>query len=144
MEGALDAIRRLGELGYEVFVVTNQGGVGLGFMSHQALDEIHAYMQEQIEQAGGRLTEICACTHKPKEKCRCRKPEAGMILDLAKRHRIDLRKSYMVGDFYTDIQAGHKAGLKTIYIGKEDLKGKKPQPDFFARSLAEAIVYADH
>jgi D-glycero-D-manno-heptose 1,7-bisphosphate phosphatase len=143
MEGALAAIRRLDELGYEVFVVTNQGGVGLGFMPEEALDEIHAYMKQQIEDAGGRLAEICACTHKPKDKCACRKPEPGMILELARRHHIDLRKSYMVGDFYTDIQAGHKAGLKTIYIGKEELKGKKPKPDFFARSLFEAVAVAE-
>jgi D-glycero-D-manno-heptose 1,7-bisphosphate phosphatase len=137
--GALEAIRTLHECGYQVFVVTNQGGVGLGFMKREALDEIHNYMEEKIREAGGMLTEIAACTHKPKEGCACRKPEPGMMLDFIRRYDIDVDQSYMVGDFYTDVQAGHRAGLKTVYIGKENLEGKSPQPDYVFGSLAEAV-----
>jgi D-glycero-D-manno-heptose 1,7-bisphosphate phosphatase len=139
LPGALDAIRTLHEHGYKVFVVTNQGGVGLGFLKQEALDEIHRHMEEKIKEAGGMLAEISACTHKPKEGCACRKPEPGMMLDLAERHHIDMNQSYMVGDFYTDVQAGHRAGLKTIYIGKENLEGKSPQPDYIFDSLYEAV-----
>ncbi|AMA73048.1 MULTISPECIES: D-glycero-alpha-D-manno-heptose-1,7-bisphosphate 7-phosphatase [Aneurinibacillus] len=138
--GALEAIRTLHERGYKVFVVTNQGGVGLGYMKREALAEIHNYMEEKIKEAGGMLAEILACTHKPQEGCTCRKPEPGMIFDLIKRYNIEPSKSYMVGDFYTDIQAGHRAGLKTVYIGKENLKGKEPQPDYVFGSLAEAVA----
>lgn len=138
--GALDAIRMLREHDYQVFVVTNQGGVGLGFMKQEALDEIHRHMNERIAEAGGMLTEIVACTHKPKEGCACRKPEPGMILELVRRHNIDTSRSYMVGDFYTDIQAGYRAGLKTVYIGKEELKGKTPQPDYIFDSLFDAVT----
>ncbi|MBN6189328.1 HAD family hydrolase [Aneurinibacillus sp. BA2021] len=140
MAGALDAIRMLHEAGYSVFVVTNQGGVGLGFMKQEALDEIHDHMEKAIAEAGGTLVEIAACTHKPKEGCACRKPEPGMLLDLMKRYQIDPQQSYMVGDFYTDVQAGHRAGLKTIYIGKEDLRSKSPQPDYVYDSLYDAVV----
>lgn len=139
ISGAVDAIRTLHEHGYKVFVVTNQGGVGLGFMEQEALDEIHRHMDERITEAGGMIAEIVACTHKPKSGCACRKPEPGMMLDLAKRHHIDIGQSYMVGDFYTDIQAGHRAGLKTVYIGKENIKGKTPQPDYVFGSLYEAV-----
>lgn len=140
MSGALDAIRMLHESGYSVFVVTNQGGVGLGFMKQEALDEIHQHMDEAIAEAGGRLVEIVACTHKPKQGCACRKPAPGMLLDLMKRHEIDPTQSYMVGDFYTDVQAGHRAGLQTVYIGKENLQNKSPQPDYIFGSLYEAVV----
>ncbi|WP_047152834.1 D-glycero-alpha-D-manno-heptose-1,7-bisphosphate 7-phosphatase [Aneurinibacillus tyrosinisolvens] len=143
LEGALAAIHTLHTKGYEVFVVTNQGGVGLGFMQQKELDEIHNYMEEKIREAGGHLTEIRACTHKPKAKCACRKPEPGMMLELIERHQIDASRSFMVGDFYTDVQAGHAAGLKTIYIGKESMKGKHPQPDYVFNSLQEAVRSLD-
>lgn len=139
LPGALDAIRTLHESGYEVFVVTNQGGVGLGFMKQEELDEIHAYMEEQIMAAGGHIREVRACTHKPKAGCVCRKPGPGMMRELIKRYQIDPDVSYMVGDFYTDIQAGHAAGLQTVYIGKENLKGKVPQPDYVFASLHDAV-----
>lgn len=139
IEGAVEGIKKLTEKGYEVFLVTNQGGVGLGYMNKKALQEIHDYMVCQVQEQGGRITEVKACTHPPKMGCHCRKPEPGMILELAHKHNIDLKNSYMIGDFYTDILAGEKAGVKTIYIGKEDLKGKVPQPDYYAHSLADAI-----
>lgn len=139
IEGALEGIKQLVEKGYEIFVVTNQGGVGLGYMKKKALDEIHDYMLKTVKEKGGHITEVKACTHRPNMGCLCRKPEAGMILDLARKHNINLKKSYMIGDFYTDILAGVKAGVKTIYIGKEDLKGKVPQPDYYALSLGDAI-----
>ncbi len=139
IEGALDGIKQLAEKGYEIFVVTNQGGVGLGYMKKKALDEIHHHMVTIVKENGGQITEVKACTHRPNMGCHCRKPEPGMILDLGEKHHINLKKSYMIGDFYTDILAGMKAGVKTIYIGKEDLRGKAPQPDYFACSLLDAI-----
>ncbi|WCN39573.1 D-glycero-alpha-D-manno-heptose-1,7-bisphosphate 7-phosphatase [Aneurinibacillus uraniidurans] len=140
LPGALEAIRMIHEAGYEVFVVTNQGGVGLGFMKQAELDEIHVYMTEQIEAAGGRIREVRACTHKPKAGCVCRKPGPGMMVELIKRYHIDPGASYMVGDFYTDIQAGEAAGLQTVYIGKENLEGKSPHPDYVYSSLHEACM----
>ena len=139
IEGALTAMKDLTERGYELFVVTNQGGVGLGYMKKKTLDEIHENMIKKIQEAGGRITEVKACIHRPKAGCPCRKPEAGMILDLVHRYHIQIHKSYLVGDLYTDIQAGAKAGVKTIYIGQENLKGRIPQPDYMARSLADAV-----
>lgn len=137
--GVLQAIKTLGEKGYELFVVTNQGGVGLGYMKKKTLDEIHDYMVRKICEAGGNISGVTACIHRPKAGCPCRKPEPGMILDLARKHGLDLKNSYFVGDFYTDILAGARAGVQTIYIGNEDLEGMDPQPDFFASSLADAI-----
>lgn len=122
IEGALDGMKQLTEKGYEVFVVTNQGGVGLGYMKKKALEEIHDYMVKTVKEIGGDIKEVKACTHRPTMGCCCRKPEAGMILDLANKYNINLKKSYMIGDFYTDILAGVKAGVKTIYIGKEDIR----------------------
>ncbi|MGM7701384.1 D-glycero-alpha-D-manno-heptose-1,7-bisphosphate 7-phosphatase [Pseudalkalibacillus sp. Hm43] len=131
-----EAIRLLNEAGYRVFVVTNQGGVGLGYLSEQDLKEIHAKMEEDLKTAGTGVHEIRACTHKPHEGCVCRKPDAGMILELAEKHSIDLHHSYMVGDRITDIQAGEKAGTQTIFIGDEDVEA-----DFITDSLYEAVQW---
>ncbi len=131
-----EAIRLLNDAGYKVFVVTNQGGVGLGYLSEKDLDEIHAKMEEDLKAANAHVQEIRACTHKPKEGCVCRKPDAGMILELADKHSIDLQHSYMVGDRITDIQAGEKAGAQTIFIGNESVDA-----DFNTDSLYEAVQW---
>ncbi|UEP97834.1 HAD-IIIA family hydrolase (plasmid) [Bacillus pacificus] len=85
--------------------------------SHKLL-EIHEHMQEKLinENADAHIHEFVACIHRPKDGCSCRKPEAGMLLQLAQRHDIDLASSYMIGDQETDICAGKKAGTRTIRI----------------------------
>ncbi|MCF6137322.1 D-glycero-alpha-D-manno-heptose-1,7-bisphosphate 7-phosphatase [Pseudalkalibacillus berkeleyi] len=117
--GVGDAIRRLNDDGYIVFVVTNQGGVGLGYLSVQDLENIHHYMMTELSKEGAHIHEIRACIHKPHEGCTCRKPDSGMLTDLAKKYNVDLSNSYMIGDRITDIEAGQKAGTKTIFLGEK-------------------------
>ncbi|MCQ6267286.1 HAD family hydrolase [Fictibacillus sp. WQ 8-8] len=136
LKGALEGLRELTEMGFHLFVVTNQGGVGLGFLQEKTLKKIHDKMVLEVENAGGVIKDIAYCCHKPNEGCSCRKPSPGMILDLADRYDIDLTKSYMIGDRETDIEAGRKAGVTTIKIGREIGKA-----DFLAIHLLEA---ADH
>jgi D-glycero-D-manno-heptose 1,7-bisphosphate phosphatase len=116
LEGVLEAIKLLTDSEFIIFVVTNQGGVGLGYLSHEQLQSIHDHMLKEIKRAGGFIQEVSCCTHKPHEGCECRKPEAGMLLDLAKKHDIDIAQSYMVGDREVDIKAGRKAGCTTILL----------------------------
>ncbi|ARU63492.1 D-glycero-beta-D-manno-heptose-1,7-bisphosphate 7-phosphatase [Tumebacillus avium] len=116
--GVGKAIKKLNDAGYKVFVVTNQGGVGLGFMKEDNLRAVHDKMERELEQDGAILDEIAYCPHKPKSNCACRKPEPKMILDLAEKYNIDVKQSYMVGDRDTDVYAGQKAGAKTIFIGE--------------------------
>ncbi|WP_336950225.1 HAD family hydrolase [Bacillus cereus] len=118
LPGAADAIAIFNRQGYMVLVTSNQGGVGLGYMTREELLEIHKHMQEKLinENAGAHIQEFAACIHRPKDGCSCRKPEAGMLLQLAQKYDIDLASSYMIGDQETDICAGKKAGTKTIRI----------------------------
>ncbi len=116
--GVGEAIKILNNLGYRIFVVTNQGGVGLGYFTQRDLDSIHRRLEEEIATKGGQIDEIIACTHKPFFGCSCRKPKPGMLTTLAKKYGIDLTNSYMVGDRDIDIQAGQAAGTKTIFIGQ--------------------------
>ncbi len=122
LEGASEGIRQLNEAGYKVFVVTNQGGVGLGFMTEADLRDVHDKMEEELEKSGAFLDGIAYCPDMPQAKSRCRKPAPGMILDLAEKHDIDLSESYMAGDREPDIHAGKNAGTRTVFIGRDKKK----------------------
>ncbi|GEL78100.1 D-glycero-alpha-D-manno-heptose-1,7-bisphosphate 7-phosphatase [Tenuibacillus multivorans] len=116
LDGVPEAIKKLNKAGYEVFVVTNQGGVGLGYMTEEQLDEIHEHMAKELAKQGAHLTEIMACTHAPHENCYCRKPNPQMLLDLIEDYDIDIMKSYMIGDRDPDIEAGNAAGIKSLMV----------------------------
>lgn len=134
LAGAAEAVAELTKHGYDIFVVTNQGGVGLGFLKEGELQQVHDRLEEILEEQGGKVKEIAYCPHKPKAGCACRKPNAGMLLTLAERYAIDLKNSVMVGDHERDIEAGKKAGCKTVFIGNEETAA-----DGQAESLLEAV-----
>ncbi|TCN28041.1 D-glycero-alpha-D-manno-heptose-1,7-bisphosphate 7-phosphatase [Mesobacillus foraminis] len=134
LEGAAEAVAELSKAGYDIFVVTNQGGVGLGFLKEKDLVKIHDYLAQLVKEHGGEIREVAYCPHKPKAGCDCRKPNAGMLLDLADRHDIDLKRSVMVGDHERDIEAGQKAGCKTVFIGDEESSADRK-----ALSLQDAV-----
>ena len=134
--GVPEAIKALNAAGLPVFVVTNQGGIGLGFMKEASLTAIHNRMVELLQEKGAVLTDIAYCPHRPKSGCDCRKPSPGMLRKLAEKHGLDLTASFMVGDRETDIQAGRAAGCITVRIGPPD-----PEADYSAPSLAEAAPW---
>lgn len=117
LDGAAEGIRKLNEAGYKVFVATNQGGVGLGFMTEEDLHHVHSKMEKDLEELGAFIDDIAYCPDIPHAKSRCRKPSPGMMSDLAEAYDIDLTLSYMAGDREPDIQAGKSAGTKTVLIG---------------------------
>ncbi len=118
-DAAKEGMKKAYEAGYELFVVTNQGGIELGYFKRADLDAIHQKLTEELE-TYCKITEIRYCPDF-KKKSRCRKPEPGMILDLAEKYDIDIKDSWMIGDMDTDILAGIRAGCKTAKIGEENL-----------------------
>ncbi|MER2030123.1 MAG: HAD family hydrolase [Solibacillus sp.] len=136
LPGAEEAIKSLNDYFDYVFVVTNQGGIGLGYMKEKQLQKVHDYMVAELKKKGAAIHEVAYCPHKPKAGCECRKPNSKMILDLGEKYKIDLEHSYMVGDTDTDIQAGKKAGTKTVYIGNSD-----PLADAVFPNLKEAAQW---
>ncbi|SET54352.1 D-glycero-D-manno-heptose 1,7-bisphosphate phosphatase [Oceanobacillus limi] len=117
LDGVGEAIKKFNGAGYKVFVVTNQGGIGLGYMKETGLHAVHEQMAKDLEGYGAYVDDVSYCPHKPHAGCACRKPEPKMIIDLAKKHRIDIKRSYMVGDREPDIVAGKQAGTKTVLVG---------------------------
>lgn len=140
LPGVPEAVRNLNQAGFLTFVVTNQGGVGLGYMTKADLDGIHAKLAQEIAKEGGKLTAIRACMHKPRTNCSCRKPKPGMILDLAAQYNIDLSQSYLVGDRDVDIEAGLAAGTTTILVGSEQSEIKPNYKSADLLSASELII----
>lgn len=134
LPGVPEAIRQLNKVFDYVFVVTNQGGVGLGFMKETQLHAIHAHMIDELQKVDAIIEEVVYCPHKPKAGCACRKPKGKLIEDLAKKYDVELSSSYMVGDTDTDIIAGKKAGTKTVFIGTSDPLADAAFPDLLRAS----------
>ena len=124
LPGVGEAIRQINQMGYLVFVVTNQGGIGKGYMTENDLREIHEKMHNDVSSYGATIDGVTFCPHAPEAGCSCRKPHPKMIIQLAQKHSIDLSESYMVGDRKADILAGEYAGTKTVLVGnrKENVK----------------------
>lgn len=138
--GSKEAIALLSRKGYKVFVVTNQSGIARGMLSENDLLDIHKNMVGEIETAGGRIDEIYYCGHHPEDLCGCRKPNIAMLQKAAKEHKIDLSKSYMIGDKARDIEAGKRAGCRTVLVRTgHGMNYDGPKPDFVAADLLEAV-----
>jgi D-glycero-D-manno-heptose 1,7-bisphosphate phosphatase len=129
-----ECLRAVRRAGYAAAIVTNQRAVALGLTSAERVAEIHRRLAELLEkQSGLRLLDIACCPHNTGE-CACRKPQPGMLLDIAARHGIDLRQSWMVGDAETDIEAGRRAGCRTIRVGP---LSEPSQADFRVAALRD-------
>ena len=111
LPGVFEALRRLQKMGYALVVVTNQSGIGRGFYGEEEFMRLSGWMRERLQEEGIELLDILHCPHHPDAGCECRKPEPGMILEAARRHGIDLGRSWMVGDRPSDIEAARRAGV---------------------------------
>jgi D-glycero-D-manno-heptose 1,7-bisphosphate phosphatase len=118
-----EALRRLQEAGYRLFVVTNQSGVARGLFTAEAVEALNRRIEGYFKERGVYLEDTAFCPHHPEGKvpeyaieCSCRKPRPGMILDLARKYDLDLTKSYMVGDMLRDVEAGLAAGTQAVLI----------------------------
>lgn len=138
LPGVHEAVKKLNRYFDYIFVVTNQGGVGLGFMKETQLIKIHEHMIKELKKSGAIIHDVAFCPHKPKEGCECRKPGSKMLIELGEKHNVDLSKSYMVGDTDTDIIAGKKAGTKTVFLGESDPIADAIFPDL--SSAADWII----
>lgn len=116
LPGALEALRRLALLAWPVVVVTNQSAVGRGLVSRQAIEDINRRMVEMVRQNGGRVDEVLYCPHRPEEGCTCRKPQPGLLLSASQRLRLDLARSFMVGDAECDVGAARAAGCRPVLV----------------------------
>jgi D-sedoheptulose 7-phosphate isomerase len=120
--------------GFALFIITNQPDVARGTQTREAVDSIHQALASSLPIDG-----IFVCYHDDTDDCACRKPKPGLLLEAQRKHNIDLSRSFVVGDRWRDIDAGHSAGCKTILIdyGYKERKPEQP-PEATVRSLREA------
>lgn len=113
----MKALKLLEQLGYELFIVTNQSGVGRGYFSLEHVYVIHKQLQNDLrEQKLVPFKDFAICPHSPDDKCECRKPSGKMIKDLMEKHHISPEHSYMVGDKLIDAEAGKNAGIQGVIV----------------------------
>ena len=147
--GALAALQQLARLDWPLIVVSNQSGLALGRFAQPALAQMRTRLEQMFEASGARLHDFYHCPHHPQgsvpaytRDCSCRKPEPGMLLRAAADHDIDLQHSWMVGDILNDVEAGRRAGCRTILIdnGNETEWQMSPlrTPDFVVTDMEAA------
>lgn len=147
LAGVGPALARLKKVGAKLVVVTNQSGVGRGFLTLKDLEAIHARLQGLLEQDGVALDAIYFCPHHPDDGCRCRKPNVGMVERAVSELQLDYRRFYLIGDHVRDIQLAHRVGAKSILLtpvpvdaqSLDRLKVEKAMPDAVAKSMTEAV-----
>ena len=133
------ALRLVLQRGYESVIITNQRGVGKGQMSQATLDAIHQHLRELLRAEGLSLRDIYFCTEVDRDHPRL-KPQPGMLLEAARDHRLDLARSWMIGDNEKDVVAGQRAGCRTLLVREG---GEPTVADFRVASMAEVPAFLE-
>lgn len=134
LPGVDEALSRLRAAGYLNVVVTNQPDVGTGKQRIEVVEAMHDRLLRQLPLDG-----VKVCYHTDDQKCDCRKPKAGMLLQAAKDHDIDLPRSFLVGDRWRDVAAGQATGCSCFFVdyGYDEKRPEKPYVP--VKSLSEAV-----
>jgi D,D-heptose 1,7-bisphosphate phosphatase len=144
-----DGLRLMRALGYRLFIVTNQSGIARGMFEPRALEAVRQRIDALLAPHGVAVDGFYFCPHHPEgsvagyaRACDCRKPMPGMLLRAAREHRIDMARSWMIGDILNDVEAGRRAGCRTVLIDNgnetEWLRSDLREPHVVAADLLEA------
>jgi|SRR6516164_3730141 D,D-heptose 1,7-bisphosphate phosphatase len=155
-QGVGEAINRLNRLGLLVVVASNQPGIAKRKFTLSHLNAVTAKMRSSVESAGGKIDAVYYCQHHPdsllpiyRKNCECRKPKPGLLLMAANDWKIDIPRSYTVGDGVADILAGAAVRTTTIFVSArkcyvcDELAHHGAKPDFIVRDLWEASTVID-
>lgn len=136
LPGVAEAVRRLRNAGYVVIVATNQPDVGAGRQSLKVVENMHERMRRHVP-----VDDVKVCYHLDEDRCACRKPKPGMLLNAADEHSIDLSQSWMIGDRWRDMAAGRFAGCRTVFVDYGYEEQQPESPDAVVGSLTEAMPF---
>jgi D-glycero-D-manno-heptose 1,7-bisphosphate phosphatase len=147
---AYEAIRMIIAGGMKAVVVTNQSGIARGYFTEDFVRSVHERINEQLLAAGAHIDGFYVCPHHAvhgngiyKQDCNCRKPRPGLLLQAAAEMNIDLTRSYMIGDMLKDIEAGKKAGVKSILVktGYGSNIVRTDMPAYIAEDILDAVQW---
>jgi D-glycero-D-manno-heptose 1,7-bisphosphate phosphatase len=162
-KNAVEGLRMLQDAGFELIVVTNQTGIAHGLFHHKELWKIEKKIVSLFQDHGLKLSGFYYCPHDPNAKleayrinCKCKKPKPGMLLNAAEEHQLNLKWSWMIGDILHDIEAGNRAGCKSVLINNGNETEWKMSalrtPDVMTSDINHAAkyilemtqIYSDH
>lgn len=148
-DGIGHELRHLQEQGFLLVVITNQSGIARGYFDETDLERMHAYLRDDLARFGVTLDGIYFCPHhiegvipELSVACDCRKPAPGMLLRAAADLDIDLSRSWFIGDILDDVEAGNRAGCRTVLVdlGTESLPAQPiRRPDYIGRDALHAL-----
>jgi D-glycero-D-manno-heptose 1,7-bisphosphate phosphatase len=143
-----EGLRTLQGHGFKLVIISNQPGISMGLFSQHELDNLIRFFEKKFTENGALLSGFYYCPHTPataETACSCRKPEPGLLLSAAQDLHIDLAASWMVGDILNDVEAGNRAGCRTVLINNgnetEWLSGPYRNPEYTARYFRDATNY---
>ncbi len=152
-----EAVKLVNDSDFLCILITNQAGVARGYFKEEMVKQVHKLLQKKmLDGANAKFDDIYYCPHHPevgeppyRQKCNCRKPKPGMLLDAAKKHSIDLSQSYMIGDKISDVEMAINNGLKGVLVlsgyGRGEYEHQshtwKVKPHHIAENLLEAVKW---
>jgi D-glycero-D-manno-heptose 1,7-bisphosphate phosphatase len=149
-----EAVSLLNNAGWLAVLVTNQAGVARGYFEEKMIGEVHNILESELESQGGKLDAIYYCAHHPsvgeppyRFDCNCRKPKPGLIHRAAEELDIDIARSWMIGDRYSDVELARNAGMRSALVltgyGRGEWEFQRHQwpvpPDIVANDLLDAV-----
>lgn len=126
--------------GYNLFIVTNQSGIGRGYYHTIDFEKLTIWMLEEFRKKGINISQVEYCPHKPADKCSCRKPNTKMLKNILKIFDIDLGNSWMIGDKKSDMQFAKNGHIgKTIFFNTNQYKENTIEADYQIKNLKEIL-----
>ncbi len=143
IDGVFRACHHFLNLGYEIIVITNQSGIGRGIICEDDYIKLTKWMISEFKNKNIDILKVYFCPHMPDCDCDCRKPKPGMVYQALNDFKIDLGKSWLIGDKNSDIQTAINANMKNFILITENNKTRdsKLQTLFTARNLLETIQF---
>lgn len=118
-DGVSDAIKLLKKHNFLVIIITNQSAINRKILAVKMLNRIHRYLQNYLKNNDTSIDGIYYCPHIPEDKCSCRKPKPGLLLQAASDFKIELKRSWMIGNSIADVNAAKKAGCNWLLLKNE-------------------------
>ena len=129
------ALEKAAKLNLKIIVFTNQPDIARGFSRKEDVEKIHGYLLKKYH-----VDDILVCPHDDKDRCKCRKPKPGMLFKAARKWKVDLKRSFVVGDRWKDVAAGNRAGCTTFLVNSNYYgKDKVVECDYTVDSLYYAV-----
>ena len=122
ISGVFETCHHLINLNYKIIVITNQSGISRGYYSENDFQIITQWMTAQFKKKFINILDVYHCPHLPDSNCNCRKPQPGMLIEAQKKHNIDMKKSWLIGDKESDISAAISSGISNTILVKSGHK----------------------